>query len=221
MITVVMQVVALGVCGYQHTLATQQAQSMQATMEALTQLLNYCATHPNAGICYHASDMVLWAHSNASYLSAPKGSSHTAGYYFLSSCQHSAPTASDPAPPDNDPVHVLCQIMCQVLASAAEAKLGALFLNAQMACPMCIALDELGHLQSATPLQMDNSTACSIINDTINQKCSKAIDMQFYWIRDQTCQGQFYIFWHPGNSNHANYFSKHHPTKHHQSMQHT
>jgi len=30
------------------TLATQQAQGTQATMEALTQLLNYCTTHPNA-----------------------------------------------------------------------------------------------------------------------------------------------------------------------------
>ncbi len=62
------------------TLATQQAQSMQATMEALMQLLNYCATHPDASICYHASDMVLWAHSNVSYLSAPKGRLCAAGY---------------------------------------------------------------------------------------------------------------------------------------------
>jgi len=152
------------------TLATQQAQSMQATMDALTQLLNYCATHPNAGIHYHASDMVLWAHSNSSYLSAPKGRLHAAGYYFLSSHQHTTPTATDPAPPDNGPVHVLCQIMHQVVASAAKAKLGALFLNVQVACPMCLALDKLGHSQPATPLQMDNSTACGIINDTVEQK---------------------------------------------------
>jgi len=32
------------------TLATQQAQGTQATMEALTPLLSYCATHPNACI---------------------------------------------------------------------------------------------------------------------------------------------------------------------------
>jgi len=125
--------------------------------------------------------MALWAHSNASYLSAPKGRLCAAGYYFLSSHQHSVPTANDPAPPDNGPVHVLCQIMCQVVASAAEAKLGALFLNAQMACPMWIALDKLGYLQPAT---LDNSTTCSIINETIKQKYSKVIDMQFYWIRD-------------------------------------
>jgi len=159
------------------TLATQQAQSTQATMEALMQLLNYCTTHPDASICYHASDMVLWAHSIASYLSAPKGRSCTTGYYFLSTHQHSVPTATDPTPPDNGPVHVLCQIMRQVVASVAEAKLGVLFLNAQMARPMHIALHELGHLQPATTLQTDNSTACGIINNTVKQKHSKAIDM--------------------------------------------
>jgi len=200
------------------TLATQQSQGTQATMEALTQLLNYCATHPDACIRYHASDMILWAHSDVSYLSAPKGRSRTASYYFLSSQPPVAPTAADHAPPDNGPLHVLCQIMWQVVASAAEAKLGALFLNAQMACPICTALDELGHPQLATPLQTDNSTACGIINDTVKQKRSKAIDMQFYWIRDRTCQGQFYIFWRPGNTNRADYFSKHHPAKHHQAM---
>jgi len=67
------------------TLATQQANSMQSTMQALTHLLNYCATHPDAIICYHASDMVLWMHSNASYLTAPKGCLCVAGYAFLSS----------------------------------------------------------------------------------------------------------------------------------------
>jgi len=73
------------------TLATQQSQGTQATMEALMQLLNYCTTHPDASICYHASNIVVWTHSNASYLSAPKGRSHAAGYYF------SAP-ASTPHP---------------------------------------------------------------------------------------------------------------------------
>ncbi len=137
-------------------------------MEALTQLLNYCATHPDASICYHASDMVLWTHSDASYLSAPKGQSQAAGCYFLSSCPHATLMANDPMPPNNGPIHVLCQIMQQVVASAAKAKLGTLFLNAQMACPICMALDaEMGHSQLATSLQTDNSTACSSINDTM------------------------------------------------------
>jgi len=53
-----------------------------------------------------------------------------AGYYFLSSRPLAAPTATDPTLPDNGPLHVLSQIMQQVVASTAEAELGALFLNA-------------------------------------------------------------------------------------------
>jgi len=105
------------------------------------------------------------------------------------------------------------------VASTAKAKLGALFLNAQTACPLCITLEELDHLQPMMPLQTDNSTACGIINDTVKQKQSKAIKMQFYWIRDQSRQGQFHIFWCPGGTNQADYFSKHHPIKHCQDMQ--
>jgi len=93
------------------TLATQQTNGTHATMQDLTHLLNYCATHPDATMHYHANNMVLWANSDASYLTAPKGRSCVAGYSFLSSCPTTLPTASDPAPLDNGTVHVLCQIM--------------------------------------------------------------------------------------------------------------
>jgi len=56
------------------------------------------------------------------------------------------------------------------VSSAAEAELGVLFLNAQAVCPISTALDELGHLQPATLLQMDNSMANGIANDTVKQK---------------------------------------------------
>jgi len=130
----------------------------------------------------------------------------------------SPPTGKDEPPPNNGLVLVLCQIMRQVLASAAEAELGALFLNAQSICSICIALAEMGHPQLATLLQTNNSTASSITNDTVKQKRSKAIDMQFYWLRDWVCQGQFHIMWQPGSTNHADYFSKHNPALHHQAV---
>ena len=153
-----------------NTLASQQAAGTQATLHAITQLLNYCATHPDATIRFHASDMVLWTHSDASYLTAPKGRSRAAGYSFLSARPITAPTNTTAPPPDNGPIHILCQTMRQVVSSAAEAELGALFLNAQDICPIRIALEELGHPQPATPMQTDNDTACGIINDTVKQK---------------------------------------------------
>jgi len=137
------------------TIATQQAKSTHDTMEAITQLLNYCATHPDATIQYHASNMILWIHSNASYLTAPKGQLCTTGYHFLSTRPTMMPTVADPPPPDNGPIDVLCQIMHLVLASAAKAKLGTLFLSAKHACPLCIALQELGHDQPTTVIQTE------------------------------------------------------------------
>jgi hypothetical protein len=49
-------------------------------------------------------------------------------------------------------------------------------------CPTQNCLEKLGHPQPQTPLKTDNTTAVGIANDTVKQKHSKAIDMQFYWI---------------------------------------
>jgi hypothetical protein len=57
--------------------------------------------------------------------------------------------------------------MREVVSSAAEAKLAALFHNGKEANPICITLQELGHKQPPTPIQTDNSTATGIANDSI------------------------------------------------------
>jgi hypothetical protein len=190
-------------------------------MEALTQLLNYCATHPDATVRYTASDMVLHVESDASYLTAAKARSRASGYLFLSArpADPSKPPAPDsPPPPANGAIDVLCQILREVVSSAAEAELAALFHNGKTACPLRLCLEELGHPQPPTPIVTDNSTAAGIANDTVKQKRSKAIDMRFYWIRDRVRQGQFHIYWKKGILNRADYFTKHHPASHHQQI---
>ena len=88
-------------------------------------------------------------------------------------------------------------------------------MDAQLALPMQITLEELGHPQLPTPIKMDNTTANGIINGTVKQQHSKAIDMRFYWLKDQAEQGHFNFFWAPGDENWGNYFTKHHsPTRH-------
>ncbi|KAI2495038.1 Reverse transcriptase (RNA-dependent DNA polymerase) [Fragilaria crotonensis] len=196
-------------------LATEQSQATTTTMEKLSQLLNYCAAHPDATVRFTASDMILAVESDASYLSVVKGRSRAAGYFFLTN-KLSSPNAQYRP---NGAVHVLCHIMREVLSSAAEAELGALFHNGE-ACPLRIAL-EMGHPQSATPMATDNNTASGIATDTVKQKRSKAIDMRFYWIRDRVRQGQFKIYWSKGTTNRADYFSKHHPASHHQAIRST
>jgi hypothetical protein len=163
--------------------------------------------------------MILCVESDALYLSETEARSRVAGYHYLSSAPASsgkAPLPEAPSPPLNGPINVVCKILRAVLSSAAKSKLGGLFYNGKEAVPERITLEELGHKQPPTPIVTDNSTAAGIANDCVKHKRSKAMDMRFYWIRDRVRQGQFIVYWKRGSSNRADYFTKHHPAKHHQ-----
>jgi len=54
--------------------------------------------------------------------------------------------------------------------------------SCQIICPVPTALEKLSHAQPATPLQTDNNTASVSINDMVEYKCCKAVDMHFYCI---------------------------------------
>eukprot|EP00957_Ditylum_brightwellii_P100386 7651988-Ditylum_brightwellii.AAC.1 len=58
-----------------NVLASQQATAPEETAEAVVMILNYCTTYPDAVLRYHKSDMVLYVHSDASYLSEPEARS--------------------------------------------------------------------------------------------------------------------------------------------------
>lgn len=152
-------------------------------LAAIVQLLNYCATHPDATVRFHASDMVLHIHYDASYLSEAHARRRAGGYFFLSDrpLNPSAAPLSDSCPPPllNNPVHVPSTIMLRVvLSSATEAEMGALFYNAKDAAWLRTTLEDLGHPQPPTPIQTDNACAAGIIKDTVKQRCLKAIDMR-------------------------------------------
>jgi hypothetical protein len=106
--------------------------------------------------------------------------------------------------------------MRNVMSSAAEAECGALFHNMKEAVPFRNTLEEMGHPQPATPIQVDNSTTLGFANQQIKQQKSKSMDMRFYWIQDRVKQKQFQVYWRPGHTNLADYFTKHHSPAHHQ-----
>ena len=64
-------------------LGSVQTQATEETLDNTILLLNYVATHPNVSVTYVASDMCLHTHSDASYLSVPKGRSRAGGDFFL------------------------------------------------------------------------------------------------------------------------------------------
>ena len=64
----------------------------------------------------------------------------------------------------------------------------------------------------------DNAMADAVINGKIQPNRTKAMDMQFHWLRDRDCQQQICMYRRPGKDNYANYWTKHHPAKHHQHI---
>ena len=49
------------------------------------QFLDYIETHPDAVVWFHASDMILRADTDSSYLTKPQACSRDAGCFFLGS----------------------------------------------------------------------------------------------------------------------------------------
>ena len=94
-------------------LATQQAATTENTMTLVKIFLEYAATRPDVIIMYHASDMVLSAHSDASYLSESKARSRSGGHFFMSNYT--------PIPVNNGSVVTISQIIKALMSSAVES----------------------------------------------------------------------------------------------------
>jgi hypothetical protein len=146
-------------------ISSQQVAPTENTMKCVNQFLDYMWTLPDAVIRYRASDMILNVHSDASFLSAPKARSRAGGYFFLGSL----PCNGDPIKL-NGAIHISCTILKLVATSAAEAKLGSLFLNSQEAKVFLLILAKLGHPQPPTPIHIANTTIAGIVNNTIKRQ---------------------------------------------------
>jgi hypothetical protein len=107
--------------------------------------------------------MQLCVHSDASYLNEPEARSRIGGHFFMT---NNAPK------PDiyNGTVLNPTGALKVVVSSAAEAEVGALFVNTKEAEVIRITLEELGHKQQATTIITDNTTAYGIVNSSVRQK---------------------------------------------------
>ena len=74
------------------------------------------------------------------------------------------------------------------MASAAEAKMEALFITEKNMIPLLHTLIEMGWPQPQTPIQTDNSTSVGFTNKTIVNKATKSSDMKLWWLRDKESQ---------------------------------
>ncbi len=164
-------------------IAARQAKATVATEQAVHLLLDYVATYPNDGIVYHASNMILCAHSDAGFLNELQSWSQAGAHIFLSE--------DVPYPRFNGAVLSIAQIIKFVMASAAESELAALFITSRKMIPHRQSLIDMGWPQPKSPIQTDNSTAAGVVNNTIVPRRSKMMDMRLGWLHCWACQDQF------------------------------
>jgi hypothetical protein len=96
--------------------------------DACHQLLDYIATHPNAGIWYKACNMVLLVHTNTSYLSKAGGKSRAASHIYLSNCNDEDF--------NNGAILTLSTIIKHIMLSASKAELAMLYYGCKLAAPL-------------------------------------------------------------------------------------
>ena len=127
----------------------------------------------------------------------------------------------DAIPANNGAIRTVSQIIKAVMSPAAEAKLGALFINCREAIPAQHALEIMGHKQPPTPIQTNNTTALGVDNKNIASKQLKSMDMKLHWICCRVAQKQFRHYWQPGPTNLGDYVTKHHAAIHHRAVRET
>lgn len=130
--------------------------------------MDYAHSNPNVELCFCANNMILQTDSYKTYQVATNARGQAARYHY---CRSQDGTQF------NGPIHVIAEIIKNVMASAMEVKIAALYINAQALIVYWQTLIDMGHPQPPTVIPTDNKTACGIVNGTIKQQRSKAIDM--------------------------------------------
>ena len=145
----------------------------------INKFLDYAATHPNAKIRYHSSQMHIRIHLYASYLNESKARSRNGSFFYLSEKLKLPIKPNDPPPKLNAPVLVNSKIIDTVMPSVQESETGSGFISGKDDMTLRNTLHEMGHIQGPTPIQFGNIVVHGIITDTVVQHRSKAMDMLF------------------------------------------
>ena len=111
-------------------------------IEGCEPFLYSMATHLDAIIQFHTSDIILHADTNALYLTEPQSRSCPAGYFFLWSIPSKC--SQDRL---NGPVHVNGKILKFVAASSYEEETGGYFVTGRGVVILQNTLETFGHPQ--------------------------------------------------------------------------
>jgi hypothetical protein len=100
-----------------NVLASEQSKATEVTADKTIKLLNYCNTNPETKIRYHASEMILHIHSDASYLSENEAESRAGGFFYMGNATKNDKKLT------NGAILIVSKVLKHVMSSAAEQKL--------------------------------------------------------------------------------------------------
>jgi hypothetical protein len=106
-----------------NALASEKSRATAVTAEKVIKLINYCNTHPESKIRYHASDMILHIHSDASYLSEKEAKSISGGFCYTGSSTNTDKKLT------NGAILIISKVLKHVMSSGAEAEIGEVFID--------------------------------------------------------------------------------------------
>jgi hypothetical protein len=85
--------------------------------------------------------MILHIHSDASYLSEKEAKSRAGGFFYMGSSSNTNKKLT------NGAILIISKVLKHVVSLAAEAEIGAVFIDAKKGAVLCTTLEELGHPQ--------------------------------------------------------------------------
>ena len=188
------------------SIASRQFKGIENMEKEVNKFLDYCATHPNAGVRFVTSDMMLALHSYASYLSARKSKSKAAGQFLLGKQNIESF--------NNGAIMTLSKIIKHVMSSYSEAETAAILYHCKAALPLRVSIEEMGHEQFKKPVTTDITAANGLIRKTMIPKRAKYCNMRFNFLKCREVHNQFDLVWRKGKLNKADYHSKRHPNHH-------
>jgi hypothetical protein len=96
-------------------LASEQSKATAVAADKVIKHINYCNTHPETKIRYHASDMILHINSDDSYLSEIEAKSRAGGFFYMGSSTNSDRKLT------SGEILIISKVLKHVMSSAAEA----------------------------------------------------------------------------------------------------
>ena len=118
------------------SISVHQFKGTKYTYKNTLWLLNYAAAYLDTTIRYSANEMILYMHRDALYLSKLCARSRAGGHYFLSDRHPNMTKPPSFCPLLKIPIHSISSSMTNFMGLAAEAKIGATYINGQEPVPI-------------------------------------------------------------------------------------